>query len=326
MTRALWLALLAAGCDGVFTHPGAGLADAPGAGDAPNAPPPAVHHYVIASQQLPDLGKSAQTLGLDLDGDATIDNTFGAAMNLLAQQGFDPSAAANYAIRHGVVLSLVELTADSYSDGPATFTLFTGVDPQPSPCPAIGLGIEMCGDHLRGDGTFDVYVNTARDAALRGELVAGELLTERAPASADAKLAVSIAFYQDAVPLGLVGARVAVSMPSDEGIASGVIAGGIPKKDVQDHILPELAAALDAELAMAQCTRLTTDWPQCGCPTANKQITKLVMQFDTYPDCMIKKADLRDNPVAGALFEPDLPNDEVSFGIGFTAVKATFTP
>ncbi|MGN6111097.1 MAG: hypothetical protein ACTHU0_38725 [Kofleriaceae bacterium] len=331
MRRALGLAaLLAAGCDGVFTRPfGAGVPDAASDEAAADASPdarPAVHRYVISSQSLPDLSRSADALGLDLDGDGEVDNKFGNLMKLIADQGLDPARAANLAILRGEVILLPELVADSFTDGPATFTLYSGANPDPPPCSAVES--PACG-HLGGNATFDLEPNSAHDAPLPGVLIAGEMVSTRVdgPSPADAgRLELDVSFYQTPVTFQLIGARVKIVTPSEHGIASGVIAGGVTQSDVKNQIFPELARALDAEVR-ASCT-IGGAWPDCGC-SPQSVAAKLLDTFDRNMDCRLDRDDLVRSPAISAMLEPYVTIDGlplVSFGIGFTAVKATFRP
>lgn len=331
MSRALGLAaLLAAGCDGVFTRPfGSGVPDAASDGpvdDPALDAPPAVHRYVMSSQQLPNLFRGADALGLDLDGDGEVDNNFGKLMKLISDQGIEPSDAANLAIQRGEVLMLPELVADSFTDGPATFTLYSGANPDPPPCSLVES--PTCG-HLGGNATFDLEPNSAHNAPLPGVLIAGEMVSARVdgPSRADAgRLELDVSFYQTPVTFQLLGARVKIVTPSEHGITSGVIAGGITQSDVKNQIFPELARALDAEVR-ASCT-IGRSWPDCGCPSQSIA-AKLLGTFDTNQDCKIERDDLVRSDAISAMLEPYVAIDGlplVSFGIGFTAVKATFSP
>lgn len=333
----LLAALFAAGCDGVFTHPGSAPADGPHevdapadagadadavAGDAaPDAAPLALHRYVISGERLPGRLAKAQMLGLDLDGDAVIDNKFGDVMRLIAEQGYEPSVVAMKAVREGDVLLLAELAADSFTAGPATFTLYTGDNPRPTPCGITGVDF-MCGNHLHGGAMFDLDPATARYPPLAGTLVDGQLVTGvTAPAGDAGKLRLKVTFFEIPVTLELVAARVKVSSPDDDGIADGVLAGALSREAVSG-LIPEIANALNATV-LSECTGFP-GWPDCGCKSGTG--AKLLAQFDANHDCRIRGVG-PDKVLLVQLFAPDLANGTlVSFGIGFTAVRATYTP
>jgi hypothetical protein len=223
------------------------------------------------------------------------------------------------AILEGDVLLLAELASDSFTDGPATFTLYTGANPNPVPC--IELGPLTCGRHLHGDATFDVDLASAHYAPLHGTLAGGELVTD-VVAPADGKLRLKVSFFENPVTLELVAARVALSTPSDEGIVSGVIAGALTP-EIVSSLVPELANALNTAVS-TDCTR-GKPWPGCGCADSSTG-GKLLAEFDASHDCTINSTG-QDRDQLLQLFTPDLAGGTlVSFGLGFAAVKATYTP
>jgi hypothetical protein len=311
--RALAIVGMLYACDGVRTHP---VAPDSRQIDAPpeDALDPMAHHYIVSRETFPLSTTEALAMGLDLDGDDVVENQFGSVLSTFAAQGFSPQNASNLAVGRGDILLLAELTADSFSDGPATFTLFTGANPEPAPCQAT-QGV-VCGAHLTGTGTFDIAPTSAHDPPLEGSLVAGEMV------SGPGRLRLDASFGETPFTVNLVGARVQIVTPSENGIASGVIAGGIVQSEVDNQLIPGLAASLDAAL-QRDCPGLP---PSCGCidGTTGKSLEAV---FDTNHDCNITATDLRTNNVIDDLLHLDVEVEgtmAMSFGIGFVAAKASF--
>jgi hypothetical protein len=322
---ALFGAVLAAGagCDGVYTHPaGGGAGDGPSdaSSDAPPDPPPdaplALHHYVISEELFPE----AQMLGLDFNGDSIIDNQFGKMMILLAdQEDLAPNAAAKNGISWGEIILLAELGADRFTAGSsATFALYTGTNPTPQPCPEASFGSvdsrPECGLHLRGDATFDVD-QAVTYPPIHGTIGQQAVITNGAPG----RLHIKVSFVQrSVVHIDLVAPQVQISMASD-GELHGVIAGAL-SVDTLDKTLPEILYALSSVL---DCNG-NEPYPNCGCTPASQA---LIARFDGDKDCTISSSRLgEDMKRLRQEFPADLANGNMSFGIGFKAVKATFTP
>ncbi len=313
--RALAILALVSGCDGVRTYP---VAPDAWQHDAPpeDAREPMAHHYIVSQQTFPLSTTEAIAMGLDLDGDDVTDNQFGSVLSTFAAQGFAPQMAANLALGRGDILLLAQLTADSFTDGPATFTLFTGANPTPMPCES-SQGVS-CGRHLDGNGTFEIAPTSAHDTPLAGTLVAGSMV------SGAGRLRLEASFGETPFTVNLIGARVRIATPSKTGISSGVIAGAIVESEVDNQLIPGLAASLDAVL-QRDCPGVP---PSCGCVdgTSGKS---LETTFDTNHDCNITATDLRSNSVIDGLLRLDVDiggTMALSFGISFVAVKATVTP
>jgi len=325
MTCRVALFALLAACGGVATNPN-GQPDAPPDMPSPDMPPdmPAplpAHHYIMDKQVVPLFQQQAKDLGLDIDGDNQPDNQLGAVAATLAGQGFDIDGTAKGTVDRGATLMLVELGSDGFTAGRATFTLFTGANPQPPAC--NGGGDTVCRRHLDGNGAFDVAATSAHDTPLAGTLAGGELLTERDDA-ARLHLQVSLG-TADPVTLTLLGARAKISGASDAKVTNGIVGGGVPKTDIDTFLLPAWQKTVDARVKQA-CTGTP---PTCGCP-ANSQEKTLHDLFDTAPnDCTISLFEIQNNSLVQSLLAPDLTiegQQSVSLGIGFTAIRGAFTP
>src|SRR5688572_6364093 len=74
----------------------------------PDAPPISLqhHHYVIDSLAIPTTNTQAREYGLDLNGDATVDNQLGQVFSTLASMGISFHAATATAVDNGSVIHL----------------------------------------------------------------------------------------------------------------------------------------------------------------------------------------------------------------------------
>src|SRR4051812_35657854 len=68
--------------------------------DAP-PPPMGTFRYVLDKERVPTTNNEARLFGLDLNGDATIDNQLGMVIATLTSQGFDIQGATTTAVDHG---------------------------------------------------------------------------------------------------------------------------------------------------------------------------------------------------------------------------------
>jgi len=324
MTRLALLFLALAACTGVHSNPGQQDAapDMPGSDAPPDMPDPKTpHHYIMASQNVPTTQIEARDNGLDLNGDDQVDNQLGAVMATFTGQGFDVAGFATRAVDHGDTLMLIDFESDGFQSGASTFTLFAGTNPRPPACE--GGSDTVCRHHLDGAGLFDVVAGAPRDTPLAGAMVNGRVTTDAGDAN---RLHLQVALATTApFVMPLLGARVRVTGPSDGGITSGVVAGGLAKSDINGILLPAWQQSMTTIMQQG-CTGTP---PTCGCP-AGSQAKVLHDLFDTTPnDCAISLSELQSNSLIQSLLAPDVTIDgqqAVSVGIGFTAVSGTFTP
>src|SRR5688572_21302426 len=163
----------------IFAACGGGGSRAPDAAtDAPpdtTLPPKVTYRYVMASQQQPTNNNQARELGLDLNGDQTVDNQLGMVMGTLSGQGLRVQEVLTAEVDVGDVLMLAQLDTDSLvqSVGAAQFTMYRGSMPNPPSC--AGAGDTVCRKHLQGTASFQVAASSARDAPLGGAIANGVL-------------------------------------------------------------------------------------------------------------------------------------------------------
>ncbi|HEU0032900.1 MAG TPA: hypothetical protein VFQ53_19845 [Kofleriaceae bacterium] len=309
------------GCDGVSKNP----VDIDAAIDSPIDSPDdgaiqlTAHRYIIDKQLIPTNNTQARDFGLDLDGDAVVDNQLGMVMGTLAGQGFEVQTPVATSVDRGEILLLAELGANGFVSGPVSFTLFSGADPQPPPC--NGAGDTICRHHLAGTGSFTVAAGSAHDMPLTGALVGGIATTD--VGSGHLQLVTNLGGGR--VVLNLLGARAKLSAISDATVANGVIAGAVTRTEIDTKLLPAWQMSFDAAVAR-DCPGAA---PTCSCISGSQGQT-LQQLFDTTPrDCSISLTELMNNSLIQSLLAPDVTIDgqqALSLGIGVTAVKAAFTP
>jgi hypothetical protein len=313
---------LVAGCNqlaGIHEIP----IDAPpdAAADAPPLPVGPHYHFVIDHEYVPTNNTQAHAYGLDIDGDGAVDNQLGMVLGTLSSMGLDAQGATNSAVDDGSILMLADVQTTDFTNATNTgFTTYYGADPMPAPC---NTSDTVCRHHLTGTGRFDLASTSPRDDELVGPVVAGAFVL------GPGHLGVQLGFIPGAppLPLALIGARVRVFGVTATGITSGVLAGAVTTTDITNKAIPALQQGFIPVIAH-DCTMLSSP-PTCGCADGTQGKTLLSL-FDTAPqDCAISVDELKNNSIVQSLLAPDVTIEgqmALSFGVGITAVAATYTP
>lgn len=281
------------------------------------------HHYVVASTLLPTDTATATAYGVDLDGDASVDNQVGDFFkSFIAAGGFDFNVYSAAAIANGDVLLLADLQADDLVNASrAGFTIYRGADPSPAPCTNPNDPL-TCGQHLTGTGSFSVQSGTDTDATVLGDVAGGAFET-----SEPGHVLVSFAIGATPVHLRLERGRVKIAAITPTTLQGGAISGAVTSADVQGTLVPALHTVV-SEVTARDCTGGAP--PSCGCMASSEGIAAMNL-FDDDDDCAVSLAEFQANTMVAALLAPDLDldddgtNDAHSVGVGFTAVAGTFT-
>ena len=286
--------------------------------DAPPMAQGSHTHYVVDSVTVPTSNSQARMLGLDLNGDGTVDNQLGMVLATIASMGADPQTLVTHAVDTGTILMLADLQTTAFDTATnAGFTLYTGQNPMPAPCSSSTDTV--CRHHLDGTGTFDVAA-MPRDPELVGNFVSGVYT------GGPGHLPIEITFLGNMpVTFDLIGAHTKLSATATA-LSNGIIGGCVTQSDIMTKVYPSLATAFSAQVA-ADCTMLTNP-PGCGCTSGSTGATLLSL-FDTNHDCMISTTEIASNSLVMSLLAPDLTIEGqqcISLGVGFTAVPGTFTP
>ena len=286
--------------------------------DAPPAPLGA-HRYVMDHETVPTAPNESNIYGLDLNNDGIVDNAFGMVEASLGSMGLPVESVVSHGIDIGSPITLVDLAAaDLTTATTATATLYTGANAMPVPC--NGTGDTTCRHHLAGTGTFDIAATSARDTALTGAIAANVLT------AGPGTLHFPVTVFGSTVTVQLIAARVKLTGLTDTAVMSGIVAGGIPKSELDTKVFPAIAAGATAAVAV-DCNALTSP-PGCGC-TASSTGATYISLFDTNQNCAVTTDEIASNSLIMALFATDLTvgnTKAMSFGVGITAIHAAFTP
>jgi hypothetical protein len=281
------------------------LPDLPG----PDLPPATYRNYVLDRMVLPPPGEAA-TYGHDYNNDGTNDNYFGAildAIHLVAPSiGLQDAMDRNFHLGQVVLLQRVGATPNWSNALVATLQAYTGK-------PELCCGSPMsCGADAAaascysGSHTFAVAQDSPMDAVLSGFIGSG-------------RLQVGPGDVQALLPLGSFSAKVTLKqayitgMVDYDRISNGKLMGVISKADIDQQVIPAVAALIDKEMNDST-TLLST-----------RQNLKTL--FDTGPvDGKVTAKELANNPVIKTFLAGDVDvnsdgKKELSVGVGFTAVR-----
>ncbi len=328
-------AVLAIGCGGGGTNNG---------GDCTTATTGTSLKLVADTVTLPKSSDASKPdgFGMDLNGDKTPENKLGGLLSILngvSTSGSGPQASVDAAIKtNGTFILLMELGGDSLAA---------------SDCASakVGFGNTQAGGDFTGAGTFTLSGTTS---TLNGPIAGGVLntndpVTAATPFSVNVKL--PLITGAPPIELTLTAAHITGTVDATgKKITAGKINGAIKNSDLRSTVLPGVAAALTAILndASAEATTKTAikSLLDKGCTAAGTTAMANDNKIDTceVSDGALKSAltpdlDLfsdtskaADGSVVGSYgaYDPKpstataAENDALSFGVGFTAVGATF--
>jgi hypothetical protein len=312
--------VLAAGCGGPDTQ----------VEDMPDAEAPLVAEgehlpFVIDSIRLPTSSPEARDLGHDLDDDGEVDNQLGAIVSLLSSKGADLNANVAAQVDRGNLIHLVDVQAtDLTAATNVGVYVWTGANPQPSPC--LDELDEICRRHLGGNGSFDVTSESPEEAMIFGEIVAGRFSGGRGTIELEVPIFVSDA----ALHLELVGARIEAEV-SANGLTEGRLAGAVPADYMESSVMPQLEEIIGI-VVERDCTGTAP-----SCCLADTDGATAIELFDTDDSCSVTLAELEGSALLDTLLasdvdildgkglqHPDGQEDSLSLGVAFTAVRATY--
>lgn len=283
----------------------------------------------------------ADGYGMDLNGDKTPENKLGGLLSMLngvSSSGSGPQSSVDAAIKtNGTFILLMEATADSFTASDCAKV-------------AVGFGATQPGAKFDGTGTFTLSGSTS---TLAGP-VAGGVLNTNDPVTADAPFTVQVKLPlitgAPPIELTLTAAHITGTLDATgKKITAGKINGAIKNSDLRMTVLPGVAAALTAILndASAEATTKTAiksllDKGCAGSTTAMANDNKIdtcevsdgALKSALTPDLDLYSDTSKDatGAVVGSygVYDPKpstataMENDALSFGVGFTAVGATY--
>jgi hypothetical protein len=243
-------------------------------------------------------------------------------------------------VDQGDVIYLADLQATSLiSATNVAFWVMAGADPVPAPC--AGSSDLVCRLHLDGTGSFTVASPDPGHSVVPGSVVNSHFSGDPGRLTVDIPLIVTA----DLVVVELVGARIEVDVTAQQ-LLAGRLAGGITEEERDMVVIPAMHEAITTTIDQ-DCTGTTNGMPPCGCDDGSTGLTLLDL-FDEIPDragaqpdgdCVVTPEELATNSLITSLLAPDVDlldadgdfapgqdgvNDCLSFGVGFTAVPASF--
>ena len=309
-------------------QPDATMADAgPVAQGCPDPVDPNVvqHQYIIDRKLMPANASEASMRALDLDGAEPLrrDNQLGQVQVALASQtNTDLQAQMDALFATGQILQLVNVQTTSLITAPETsYAILFGQDQDGNPA-----------DNFSGAEPFDIRADSPPNNVICGSTIASQLTLGPGDLTVETNLFV---FGSTLVRLPMIGAQVVGTIDAN-GIINGIIGGAIVESDVNTIVVPALHISLTQSTA-ADCM---SGPPMCCTPGSSGETIMAI--FDDNGDCTIALAEVQNNALIASLLAPDVdlldsnngnvfaPNqdgikDALSYGIGFTAVGATFT-
>lgn len=256
------------------------------------------HGYATDTMRLPTTSSKAAGLSRDLDGDGSRDNRLGQFYAELHAHGLDMADFQNAAIQAGDIVMLHALRASSFaSTQNATWQVLYGA-PTADP-------------DFSGSGQFTV--GGADSLRLPAQIKDHRVRTD--PGKIPVRLQA-----EGPLTLQVLKARVLATC-TRASCSGGRINGAVSRAQVNNKLVPELAT-LFTRWVERDCTMGAS-----GCMSGS-QGQAIVALFDEDEDGTITEDEISTNPTFGPFLKPDLDlaepkgKDAVSFGFGFTAVRA----
>jgi hypothetical protein len=287
--------------------------------------------YVADTITMPTSATQAQQLGIDLDGDpqGRPDNALGQILSTLASQGdINLQESINEQVDDGGLILLFNLKATGLTTAvDAGGWIYLGDNPSPEPCTTADPPV--CGQHLSGQGTFDVAASSPTDAVLHGDIIGSKLT------GGPGKVTLELALGDiDPITVNMIGARMEVNVATTA-LTSGKIGGAVTQAELDNNVLPAIVTVMDESISEDCLGAAPT------CCTEGSTGETLIDLFDEDDDCAVSLEELRTNDLISSLLSPDVDlldengdfnprvdevKDSLSLGIGFSAVGASFTP
>lgn len=182
----------------------------------------APHDYIVNDLHVPISSAEAGTIGVDLDGDGTIDNKLGAIVALLISNGSgDPNPLLNADIDQGALVIPIRLYVDAWTGDGTTMMLSYEGEPTTTP-PAFD-----------GSDVLDVVAGSPTDMFLCGPYSSG--VADVGPG----QLLVPLPLLSETVFVPLQEARV-IGAIGQTTWTDVMLGGGVTETDVDQVVLPAL--------------------------------------------------------------------------------------
>lgn len=265
--------------------------------------------YLTNSLNLPLTASEANLYSRDIDGDGDKENALGNAIAAMNGAGaLDLATATNDAVDAGSIVMLHSLRTFSLANSRnATWQVWYGkptIDP-----PAFD-----------GTDVFPLLAGQPHSTKLEARIKDHRVTTVAG------KIPVRLDLGAGRFLLDLKKAKVSAKC-FRAGCSNGRITGAVSSTDLETVFLPELAQLLTLLIAQ-DCPGPEPD--SCASGSTGKSVQEI---FDADDDLTVTSAELQDHDLIKAVFAPDLNlltgdggvNDHLSFGFGFSTVKAKLT-
>lgn len=272
---------------------------------------------------------------LDLNGDGRADNQFGNIYGALAGQNLDVQNDATQAVNSGQSLTLIDAHADDFSADACAASDVEAAAPMTSP-------------DFSGAGHFTVDA-AALPGHFAGTFAAGTFSSLPLPESAATPVIMTLKLPLLGAIIGvpLVGAHVQYTRAADGTVTGGQLNGAIRNSDVQNILIPALAASLTAQVQVTPLDARAMELlflfdnggkadASCSAGTCKNPDGTCAIAHDNKIDvCEVATSGLITNVLAPDVqmfdasgnYHPSRDNtnkDSLSIGLGFSAVPAAF--
>lgn len=270
---------------------------------------PGCRDYVFSQILMPSTSHEAQAYALVHQGKKY--NALGNIIALLASQAPSMSVkdSVSHSINKGKAILLMRLQADNLVNDPTVRAqLWLGKDAK---CCSVTYSPSQCAKQaaatcFNGNGGFYIDPASPKDMIFTGSIQGGKLTLGPGLMTLKMSMSKSIAH----VPVKYAWLRGGVSQTS---ITGGVLNGAIPKGDLEQVVIPQIAKMLDETLK-----------------TADSKTRKMIEQlFDVNHDGKISTSEVANNALIKTFLGGDVDVEpdgirELSLGVGFSAVRARF--
>ena len=268
---------------------------------------------VVSRITLPD-STTAAVVGVDFDGDGTVDNALGAILGALAgvSGSMNMQSTIDGAVNSGATLMLMRLLARDYVNEPsAQLWSWTAKEQTCCATPTAPLACKQQAQAGCFNGTHTFTPVQASASQMGGSIKGGALRFGPGPM----RLRFALSGY-GVLDLTLKAAQVRGHYDG-KGIRDAILAGVLDKNELDNKLVPAIAAMMTAVLKD---------------PTVDKSTKDTVRTlFDVNSDGVIATAEVANNALIKTFLAGDVDVDkdgsaEISLGLLFSAVPAVIKP
>ncbi len=276
---------------------------------------------------------SSQSVGFDIDGDGKVDDHFAMITSSFKTDGFNPQPNVDAAVASGTAPLLIQIDV-----GDATFANDT--------CTEVELQVATATPSISFSGQDALAIDTAVSQVTIGGTIVNNVFTSEAPSGTPHPLSISVpvASAVVAIPLNAIHLQFTIDATAHT-LTSGLIGGAILETDLDNTLIPTLAASLTVEIAAGNDSSVVVSAlfdtggaadPQCDGTCRDEHTQSCAIAGDG----IVSACEITSNGLVEALLGPDVaildasgnvapdhartPKDSLSYAIQFTAVGAQY--